>query len=267
MKTTLDMRGGAWLAAAVMLAACGDGTGVQGPETVSLNFRVDGPTVPAAAAGMGLVAGPPMTIEGTNGSLTIDEIRIVINEVQLKPEDDNCEDGSLDDSCGEFEAPPRFLDLPLDGEPIAAVTALIAPGTYEELDFEIEDLEDDETDPAQAAAIDAVRTQILSEISDWPRKASALVAGSFAATGGGSIDFRVFLDAEIEIEMELFPRLVIGDDGTASRDLTVNVRPEMWFLRPDGTVLPLHLYDYDLTRRLLDFELEMEDGFTELEIG
>ena len=113
-----------------------------------------------------------MTIDGTNGSLTIDEIRVIINEVELKPEDDNCEDDALDDSCGEFEAPPRFLDLPLDGEPIAAVTALIPPGTYEELDFEIEDLEDDEVDPAQAAAIDAVRTQILAEIPDWPRKAS-----------------------------------------------------------------------------------------------
>lgn len=255
------------LAGAVLFTACEDGTGVAGPETVSLNFRVSGPSAPAAVAGMGLVAGPPMTIEGTNGTLTIDEIRIIINEVQLKPENDACEDGSLDDSCGEFEAPPRFLDLPLDGEPIAAVTAVIPADTYKELDFEIEDLEDDETDPALAAAIDALRTQILGQIPDWPRKASTLITGSFAAAGGGSTPFRVFLDAEIEIEMELLPRLVIGEDGTASRDLTVDVQPEIWFSRPDGTVLPLHLYDYDLTQQLLEFEVEMEDGFTEIEIG
>ena len=43
--------------------------------------------------------------------------------------------------------------------------------------------------------------------------------------------------------------------------------PVTWFVRADGSVLPLHLYDWDATGELLEFELEMEDGFTEVEIG
>ena len=49
---------------------------VPGPENVSLNFRVQGPS-PAAApalAGPQLVAGPPLALDGTNGSLRIDEV-------------------------------------------------------------------------------------------------------------------------------------------------------------------------------------------------
>jgi hypothetical protein len=207
-----------------------------------------------------------MVLAGTNGTLTLDEIRIIINEVELKRADPSCDSVGVSGSdCGEFEAGPRFLDLPLDGQPIEAVTALIPPGNYKELDFEIEDLEDDEGDPTEAALIAAVRAEVLAEIPDWPRKASALVTGSFAPAAGGSIDFRVFLEAEIEIEFELIPNLVIDDARTASRDVTVDVSPQIWFTNPDGTVLELQDYDFDVTGQLLEFEVEMEDGFTEIE--
>ena len=88
-----------------------------------------------------LVAGPPMVLEGTNGTLTIVEIRLIVNEVELEPADGSCDlvDNSDDDGdeCPDFEAPPRFLDLPLDGNPIMAMTGLIPPGTYDELEFEV----------------------------------------------------------------------------------------------------------------------------------
>lgn len=270
------------LTAAALLAAtaaCSDGTSVAGPKPLSVNFRVTGPpsptmghpaAAPALASGPLAVAGPPLVLDGSNGTLTIDEIRIIINEVELKPADGSCDlvdDASDDPHCPEFEAPPRFLDLPLDGEPIEAVTALITPGVYKEIDFEVEDLEDDEDDLQEAAAIDAVRVQIMAEIGDWPLEASALVTGSFAPVGGGSVGFRVFLKAEIEVEMELIPNLVVAEDGGASRELTVDIRPDIWFERPDGSVLPLHLFDYDTTGQLLEFDVEMEDGFTEIEIG
>jgi hypothetical protein len=261
--------------AVLTAAACSDGTGVDGPQNVSLNFQVTGPAPLAsgpsmASAGPSMVAGPPLVLTGTNGTLTIEEIRVIVNEVELKPSDGTCDqiENSISDDCPEFEAPPRFLDLPLDGEPITAVTGLIPAGTYKEIDFEIEDLEDDEEDAAQAAAIEAVRLEILGVIPDWPRKASTLVVGTFEPAGGGAaIDFRVFLDAEVEIEMPLLPNLVVADDGTASRDLTVDVRPDIWFGGPNNTVLELHLWDYDSTGQLLEFEVEMENGFTHIELG
>jgi len=262
------------LIASLGVLACGDSTGVDGPQNVVLNFRVTGGAAlasasPSLAGGPNLVAGPPMTLAGTNGSLTITEIRIIIAEVELESVGGSCDD---DDDCPDFEAPPRFLDLPLDGEPIAAVTGLIPPGTYKELEFEVEDLEldddddEDEDDLAEAAAIAAVRAEILSAFPDWPEKASALVVGTFEPVGGSAIDFRVYLEAEVEVELDLLPHLVVADDGTLSRSLTVDIRPDIWFVRSDGSVLPLHLWDFDVTGRLLEFELEMEDGFTEIEI-
>ena len=70
----------------------------------------------------------------------------------------------------------------------------------------------------------------------------------------------------MEIERDLVPPLMIGDAGSDGVELTVDVRPDIWFGRTDGTVLPLHLYDYDETGIVLEFELEMEDGIVEIEI-
>jgi hypothetical protein len=253
-----------------VLAACGDGTGVDGPQSVALNFQV-GSTSPqmghaALADGPQPVAGPPMVITGTNGTLTIDEIRLIVAEVELDGEDDACQTSTAaTDGCADFEAPPRFLDLPLDGEPVEAFVGLIPPGVYDELEFEIEDLEDDEADSQFAAEIAALRLEILSEFPDWPRKGTALVVGTFESAAG-SMDFRVYIEAEIEIERALMPPLVVGEGGAAGADLTVDIRPDIWFTRADGSLLELHLYDYDTTGQVLEFELEIEDGILEIEI-
>ena len=257
-------------------AACADGTGPQGPQQLGVLFRVSSAPSPVSSPVSGAsgspaqVAGPPLILTGTNGTLTIDEIRIVVSEIELEAIDDSClgEDDSVDDlgdDCEEFEVGPQFLDLPLDGTPIEVATEAVPAGTYEELEFEIEDLEDDEDDATEAALITAVRAQILAAVADWPREASALVTGQFTPNGGSPIDFRVFLKAEIEIEMELVPPVVI-DGGVASRDLTVDIEPEIWFTASDGSVIDLTQYDYDATGQLLEFDVEFEDAFTKVEI-
>lgn len=277
MKTPYAL--GRTLAPVLVLAVttgCGDGTGVLDSSSVELAFRVTAPgsslaTAPAAVpghtSGPSLVAGPPLTIAGTNGSLTISEVRLIVAEVELEGEDDACEVASGSDDCADFEAPPSFLDLPLDGEPIDVMTGVIPPGVYDELEFEIEDLEDDEEDSTSAAAIEALRSAIRDEFPDWPEKASALLVGTFTATDGAATPFRVYVDAEIEIEMDLSPPLVVGEDGGADRALTVDIEPHAWFVRADGSVLPLHEYDYARTGELLELEVELEEGFTEIEIG
>lgn len=257
------------------LSACGDGTGVGGPHNVALNFQVVGsaPTAsagPSAVGGPARVAGPPLVLVGTNGTLTIDEIRLIVSEVELEKIDDSClgDDDSVDDlgdSCEEFNAGPSFLDLPLDGQPVEVATDLVPSGTYEELEFEIEDLEDDEDDSVEAALISAVRAEILAVVPDWPDEASALVTGSFTPTNGSAVDFRVFLKAEIEIEMELIPNLVI-EGSAASRDVTVELSPDIWFMQASGEVIDLSQFDYDTTGELLEFDVEFEDGFTKIEV-
>ena len=265
------------LVVAAGTVGCGDSTGVGGPQNVALNFRVTSSSAlqlirvsgPALASGPSSVEGGPltMTIGGPNGTLIIEKILLIVAEVELEGEDDGCDDLVPEvDDCADFEAPPRFIDLPLDGQPIEAFVGLIPPGTYTELEFEIEDLEDDEDDPELASAITALRADILAQIPEWPWEASGMVVGTFDSPSSGVVRFRVFLEAEIEIELDLIPNLVVGADGSASVDLTIDVRPDLWFLRPDGSVIPLHLFDYDLTGLLLEFELEMENGFTEIEI-
>lgn len=262
--------------AVAAISGCSDGTGVGGPHNVALNFQITGSTPaagvggPSAVGGPALVVGPPLVLVGTNGTLTIDEIRLVVSEVEIEKDDDSCSgddhgDDDVGDSCEEFNAGPRFLDLFLDGRPIEVVTDLLPAGVYEELEFEIEDLEDDEDDAVEAALIAAVRSQILAVVPDWPEEASALIVGSFTPAGGAAVDFRVFLEAEIEVEMDLIPNLVI-EGGVASRALTVDIQPEIWFAQPGGAVLDLSQYDYDATGQLLEFDVEFEDGFTKIEV-
>jgi hypothetical protein len=262
--------------AVAVLSACADGTGVGGPHNVALNFQVTSgapaasASGPQAVAGPALVAGPPLVLIGTNGTLTIDEIRLIVSEVEIEREDDSCsgdDHGSDDigDSCEEFNAGPRFLDLLLDGQPIEVVTDLLPAGVYEELEFEIEDLEDDEDDSVEAALIAAVRAEVLALVPDWPDEASGLVVGSFTPTSGSPVDFRVFLKAEIEIEMELIPNLII-EGGVASRALMVDIQPDIWFALPGGAILDLSQFDYDATGQLLEFDVEFEDGFTKIEV-
>jgi hypothetical protein len=220
--------------------------------------------------GPAAVAGPPLVLVGTNGTLTIDEIRLIVSEVELEREDDACvgdDHGSDDigDSCEEFNAGPRFLDLPLDGQPIEVTTDLVPAGIYEEFEFEIEDLEDDEDDTVEGALIAAVRAQVLAAVPDWPEEASVLVTGSFTPTSGTATDFRVFMKAEIEVEMALVPPLVI-EGGAANRDVTVDIEPDIWFMLPGGAVLDLTQYDFDATGQLLEFDVEFEDGFTKIEV-
>lgn len=260
------------VAALPLVAACGDLVGANGPQHVDVNFRIgSGASAALTAAapgstgtGIASIAGPPMTVVGSNGTLTIDEIRLIVAEMKIEGDDDPCEQAGGGDDCGEFEAPPRFLDLPLDGTPVAVFGGMIPPGTYEELEFEIEDLEDDEEDTQFAAEITALRATIEAEFPDWPRKATALVVGTFESDAGTQ-SFRVYIEAEIEIERALDPPVVISD-GEPGPDLNVELRPDIWFMQADGTVLDLSMYDFDATAEILEFELEIEDGITEIEI-
>lgn len=255
---------------AMLTTACGDGLGPGGPENVTLNFRsagapASGPaTAPSASSHP---AGAPVrsvAIEASNGTLVLDRVLMIVSEVELEHED-GCDDDdrSGGDDCEDFEADPYLVELPLDGTPVSVMSALIAPGVYDELEFEIEDLDDDDDD--RRGVLEALWSEIRTEVPDWPRDASLYVRGTFHADGADPVAFRVFVDAEIEVELDLRPNLVIGPDGSASRDLIVDVRPDLWFVDAGGRVRDLTGWDWDATGRLLELEVELEDGFVEVE--
>lgn len=262
------------------VTACADvaGPGEGGSTPLSIGFAVAPGTAFGAAApasGSWSFAFQPLLIEGTNGTLAIESLRLIVAEFEVEGTvgacegveaggdgtgDDHGEDDGGDDDCEEFEAPPAFVDVPLSGGPTVAVTREVPAGIYRELEFKVEGLENDDPGGDEAALL----AQIRAEIPDWPSRASLMLEGTFTPTGGAPIPFRTFAGAEIEVEMELNPPLDLAATD-ADRLVTVEIDPAAWLLRPDGTVLDLSQLDYATTGRVMEFEVELEHGFERAE--
>ena len=257
-------------AALLALAACADNPAAGGSEgNVQLRFGVAGGQASGALLQTGGTDG--LTVTGANGTLRIDDLRMVVAEFELDGADDvnSCGgvdddgtddrgsgdaggDGSLDD-CDDFNAGPMFIDFPLTGGAVAVGSGNVPAGTYREVEFEVEDLDDDEENPAERARIEQLRAQILAQFPDWPRDASLLVVGTFTPTGGAPQSFRAFVEAEIEIETELNPRLVVGQGETRSVDVLLD--PATLF-RSGSNVLNLAQ-----ASGRNELEIRMENGF------
>ena len=239
--------------------ACGDSTGPDGDE-VAVRFAVSSAVAPARNA--------PLLVTGTNGTLEIDQVWMVVDELELKGPDGSCparlnagsdDDGDDDGDC-EFESGPFLLKLPLTGSATTIATEGLPPGTYTRLDFEVEDVEfDDEDEDDEEGRLNALFQRVRQEAPDWPRRASLLVTGTFTPTGGTPQSFRTFFDAQIEITMALTPPLVNTAESGAS--VTVELDPTSWFRRGDGSVRNLAASDFALTGRVLELEVDIERGF------
>jgi hypothetical protein len=189
-----------------------------------------------------------------------------MDEFELKRvDDDNCVEE--DHSCERFRAGPAFLDVPLNGSSVIAVEQAVDTGTYRRLEFEIEDLDDldeDEDDGVQRQQIVAIRSAVRAQFADWPTDASMLVVGSFTPTGGTAIPFRVYFDAEIEVEKLLDPPVVI-DAAATNPSFTVQIDAGFLFRNGDGSVRNLALLDFGATGSVIEFEVEIENGISEIE--
>lgn len=264
------------VAALVAFTACESTTAPGGPlgddaARVGVDFRVEGTASSSVTALPGSVTrnvlgGQPLALTGSNGTLTLDEIWLVVAEFELeRANDDDCSNqgssnGSSSDSCEKFQGPPQFVSLPLTGDAQPTVSQDVPADLYDELEFEVEDLElDEDEDNATQAELQALFNSIRQQFPGWPRDASMLVVGSFTPTGGSPVPFSTYFEAEIEIELEFQPPLNLteGDAATA----TVVVDPALWFTQNNGTVMDLSQFQ----GQLVEFEVELEDGFTELE--
>ncbi len=231
--------------AAASLTACGDSTGPSNGEVAVRFASVRGGPVAAQADGA-----MDLTLQGTNGTLVLTDVWFIVSEFELEGDDDACPRDR--DNCNEFEEGPVFLQLPMNGQETRGVRFRPPPGTYDELEFEIERLDVD------SGRERALLAEIRQRFPDWPRRASVLVVGTFTPANGQPRPFRTFIDAEIEIEMDLVPPVVItADDGA---EFTVDVDPRLWFAR-SGRVVDLSAFDWAATGRLLQMEFELELGF------
>jgi hypothetical protein len=244
------------LALCSLLSACSDSTGPGEDGQVAVRFEVARTSGSASVSPSDVLAGAASSaaqsvrLEGRNGSLTLERIVLIVDELELEGRGEACGRGDDDDdddhgSACEFEARGFLLDLPLDGSGITVASELIPNGIYDELEFKIEDVEFDDDDDRRV--IGMLEAEVRSLFPNWPSRASAMIQGFFEPAGGGAARaFTVFLDAELTVEMDLNPPLEITDDG-ASRVIVVEVHPELWFRRFDGSVMDLSGLDFAKT--------------------
>jgi hypothetical protein len=259
------------VAVSLMFGACDllSTTADEG-ATVGIGFQaVSSGSESGKRAGRSAAVQDEIVVNGNNGTLTLTNIRFIVAELELEGDDDACDDDG--DDCHEFEASAAFVDLPLEtGNASPVVTGDVPPGRYTELEFDVEDLDLDDTDESEedddGQEYQDLATEIRAGFPDWPDEASMVVTGEFTpADGSDPRPFTAFFDAEIEVELVLSPALEITEQG-ASRDLTVKLSPARWFARTDGTVMDLSSSDYSNDGELVEFELELEEGFSDTEV-
>ena len=252
----------------VVLVACSDATGPRdGMARLSVGFT-SGIAAPFAApvdAPLAQFAGVPSAAPyaGSNGTLDLMEAWVIVSEFELERVESalDCDSSDTGNDCEELSIPPALVQLPLDGTVLSHLTVDIPEGQYDELELEIEDLELDDEDEDQAT-VDALWAEVRGQHADWPTQASLLLVGTFTPTGGAAVPFRTFVEAEIEIEIELNPPL----DATGIHSFNIVVIPSEWIERGDGTVVDLSAWDYATTQLVPEWEFEVENSFGRIEI-
>jgi hypothetical protein len=233
----------------VAAIACDGSTGPGGGGKVAIKFgagsssAVRGNLIASSAP----AASSDLTVTGTNGTIDIQDIRFIVEEIKLKStegtggcaedeNDDRGDDNVLvraddrhggdaehenenDDDC-EFEGGPFIVDLPLDGNTTIA-TENVPAGTYDHVSFKVDDLEggdDDEND--DRANSPNLLNQIRTVYPDFPSRASMVVKGTQNGT-----PFTVYFRSKMRINQVIDPPLTVP--GT--QVLTVKLDPSMWF--------------------------------------
>lgn len=249
---------------AAALPACSDSTG-PGGNRVAVRFATATSSRAAALPVSASVAATgTLTVTGGNGTLAIDDIRLIVSELELERAEGSCATATATATdaaheCEEVKAPPSLLALPLDGTPVTVGTSDIPAGTYTSLKFKVED-EQPEGDESAASrqALDAILTQLRGTYPNFPQDASMVVHGTFTPAGGTAQTFTVYFRAEVEVEKPLDPPVTVP--GTTT--LTVTVDPSLWF-KSGTNVLNLA----QLNGQTVEFEAEAGRGFAHVEHG
>ncbi len=192
---------------AVILSGCDSDS--TGPEAGSTEVTLSVSMAPANGT-----PGANLTIDDGVSTLILTRVAVVLREIELEGDDDDCNDDSGGD-CEEFEAGPLLLELGLDGNVDQVITINPSVGTYDELEFEIHKPDDDDADD-------------LTFITANPDFADVSIRVE------GSFDGQAFVftqDLNEEQERELNPPLVVGT-ADESVNITLVLDASTWFVNP-----------------------------------
>ena len=233
---------------------------------VELQFKTVAGSAAKASFDMTASAHDSLILEGTNGTLKVDDVRFIVSEFEMEREEDSTESDTAEVEMEDFESGPFIVDLPLNGEALSLANRNIPAGFYSELEFEVEDLDLESDDQDEEGEYQALADSIRAAYPDWPDEASMVITGSFTPANTDSAQsFKVFAEAEIEIEREFEPPMEVTEDNV-QKVVTVRINPARWFEQADGTVRDLTRNDWEAGQELLEFEAEFEDGTVEIEV-
>ncbi len=200
-------------------AACSDGAGPADQAQVSLSFTTSR-TGAAPAPGFSASVMADTLTDGQN-DLIITRAEVVLREIELKKiEAVSCDSTVSHDACEEFETGPMLLDLPLNGQVENTVTIVPDPATYDELEFDLHKVSND--DP-EDAAFRAAHPHMIGK--------SIRVEGTY---NGRSFVFETDLD--VEQEFDLFPPITV-DGLFTSTNVTVLLDLSKWFVDLSGNLV------------------------------
>jgi len=204
------------LTAAVLAAACSDSTGPAAESGVSLSFT-SGAGGAAAAPGAFFSIMSDTLSDGSN-ELILTKVEVVLREIELKRQSaPGCVE---EDDCEKFETGPILVDVPLNGETETVITISPDPDTYDELEFDIHKVSND--DPEDAAFRSAHPDMVGKSIR---------VQGSYNGQ-----PFTYETDLDVEQEFDLVPPLVVTAEAT-STNVTVLLGVDQWFRDGSGNLV------------------------------
>ncbi len=222
--------------------ACQDTTGLDNAGQVTVRFDAVAASIAAQAPGAFASAAPaaaPITV----GDATIDDIKLIVSEIELEGTGGECLGGE-DHDCEEIEVGPFLVSL-LEDNGDEEISAVIPEGSYDEIEFEVEDLEaDDDDDGSKQAVIGNLLTEMQTAYPDFPSNASMVVHGTC-----GADEFTVYFSAELEVEKEFSTPFVVP--GNVS--ILVHLDPSAWFTNVDLCALDGQTLD-------LEGEFDFENG-------
>lgn len=211
----------------VALGACDDDpAGPEGTVPLTLSVAV-GSSVPITlnSASNPLMARSTTYEDGTN-TLVVDYAAVVLSEIELEGALDECpvgfddDDDFDDDDCEEFETGPILLELPLDGSVDRVLEVFVAPGTYDELEFELDAPDDD--DPEER--------EFLEQYPQYD-DVSVRVEGTWNGT-----PFVFVQEVDAEQETDLSEPLIVTE-GSETRNLTLRLDMSSWFVDRAGNLI------------------------------
>jgi len=209
--------------AALLVAACGDATGPGNTSGVSLSFAVGAPGAPAPGPGGFFSLAPAADTFAVGGDeLIITKVEVVLQEIELERANaESCDSVSVNhDACEEFELGPVLLNLPLNGDIAQLVEIEIDTGTYDEIEFDIHKVSDDD-------AGDAAFRQAHPHMAGQ----SIRVEGTY---NGESFVYETDLDEEQEYDLS--PPLVVDTLATAT-NVTIRIDVSTWFVDGGGALV------------------------------